>query len=231
MPIEPNTDEYLSAVVDMLEGDARCEYEFWKAPDLLEEVRDGRLRLGLILGKYESEEFRAILTGLIGLFIRRQLGEDRPRWQLNLVHKFVFPQKFEVPWVVIESLAGKYESGHLVRGWSLRRLMYELADLIHLAQPNLEDVTAGHVVLSPNADQGHRLYPLVLRYCKRKTTLQSLAVRVYLELIQGENEDGVIDEPSLRRDLRRLKAWEDADPVHTRLKEEYEKLRVAAQQG
>jgi hypothetical protein len=155
------------------------------------------------------------------LFIRRQLGEARPRWQLNLVHKFGFPQKFEVPWVVIESLAGKYESGHLLRGWALRRLMYELADLVELTRPELEDVTAAHVVLSPKADQRHRLYPLARRYCKLKTTLQSLAVRVYLALIEGENKHGAIDEPSLRRDLRRLKAWEDADSVHTRLKKEY----------
>lgn len=64
-------------------------------------------------------------------------------------------------------------------------------------------------------------YPPVRRYCKRKTTLQSPAIRVYLGLIQDENKDGAIDEASLRRDLRRLKAWEDADQVYTRLKKEY----------
>jgi hypothetical protein len=222
MPGEQETDEYLSAVINSLpEGQAGQGYEFWNAPDLLVEIREGKLRLGQLFGTYEAEEFRSLLAGLIGLFIRRLAGEDRARWQLNVVQKFVYPQKFEVPWTLVESLAGKYESGHLVRGWALRRLMYELAGLVELRQPEREDITASVVFISPDADQGHRLYPLVRRYCKPKTTLQSLAIRVYLELIQGENEEGVIDERSLRRDLKRLKAWEDADPMHTRLKREY----------
>lgn len=215
-------DEYLSAVADSLpEGRAGQEYEFWKAPDLLEEISEGRLLLGQLFNKHEAEEFRALLTGLIGLFVRRLAGEDRAAWQLNVIQKFVYPQQFEVPWTLVESLAGKYESGHLVRGWALRRLMYELADLVELRQPEREDVTATIVFISPGADEGHRLYPLVRRYCKPKTTLQSLAIRVYLELIQSQNGDGTIDERSLRRDLKRLQAWEDADPVHTRLKKEY----------
>lgn len=222
MPEEQDLDELLSAVAKTLpEGGAGREYEFWKAPDLLAEIKEGRLQLGQLFGKYEAEEFRAILTGLIGLFIRRLAGEERARWQLNVVHKLIYPQKFEVPWTLVESLAAKYESGHLLRGWALRRLMYELADLVELTQPELEDVTAGRVVLTPNAEQGHRLYPLVRRFCRRGTTLQSLAIRVYLELIQGENERGAVDERSLRRDLKRLQAWEDADQMHTRLKKEY----------
>lgn len=222
MPGEQDLDELLSAVADTLpEGRTGPEYEFWKAPDLLAEIRAGEFPLGHFLGKHEVEEFRAILSGLIGLFIKRHFGDTRSEWQLNVVHKFIYPQKFEVPWTAVESLAGKYESGHLLRGWALRRLMYELADLVELTQPDLEDVTVSRVVLATNADQEHRLYPLVRRYCRRGTTLQSLAVRVYLELIQGENERGAVDERSLRRDLKRLQAWEDADQMHTRLKKEY----------
>lgn len=220
MPGPQDFDASLSKLANNLpEGSG--EYEFWKGPDLLEEIREGRLQLGQILGPREIEEFRSLLTGLIGLFIQRHVGDERPGCQLNVVHKLIFPQKFEVPWTFIESLSRRYESGHLLRGWALRRLMYELADLVELSQPELEDVTASVVSVSPRADSGHRLFPLVRRYCKPKTTLQSLAVRVYLELIQEGNAEGVIDERSLRRDLTRLKAWEDRDPVHTRLKKEY----------
>lgn len=228
MPESKDFDEYLSAVASQLpESAGGEEYDFWKAPDLLEEIREGKLRLGLILRPSEIEEFRAILSGLIGLFIQRHLGDEKdPIWQLNLVHKFVFPRKFEINQKVVERLSKKYGSGHLIRGWALRRLMYELADLVELPEPDAEDVTMSPVFVSPGADTGHRLYPLVKRHCKRGTTLQSLAIRVYLELIKNENEDQTIDERSLRRDLRRLKAWEDADPEHTRLKEEYAAARA-----
>jgi hypothetical protein len=107
-------DELLLELVgDSPEGQGADGYEFWKAPDLLDEIREGRLRLALLLGRYEMEEFRALLAGLIALFIKRQLGEAHPRRQLSVVHKFIFPQKFEVPWSVVESLSRKYESGHL----------------------------------------------------------------------------------------------------------------------
>jgi hypothetical protein len=89
----------ISPVSYLGEGHARRSGNrlIWKAPDLLDEIKDGRLQLGQLLGKYAIEEFRAILTGLIGLFIRRQFGEKHPEQQLNLVNKFVFPQTFEVP--------------------------------------------------------------------------------------------------------------------------------------
>ncbi len=226
MPAAEDLDASLSELAAHLPGSGGDgEYEFWKAPDLLEEIREGSLLLGQILGPAEVEECRALLSGLIGLFVLRHYGGERPGWQLNVVHKFIFPQKFEVPWTVVESLAKKYESGHLHRGWELRRLMYELADLVVPARPDLGDVTASAVSVLPDADPSHRLYSRVRQFCKRRTTLKSLAVSVYLELIQGENrgenKEGEINEHSLRRDLRRLKAWEDADPVHTRLKNEY----------
>jgi hypothetical protein len=222
VPERQDIDDALSRLAADLGGGAvDSEYEFWKAPSLLEEIKSGDLSLGSLLSPHEAEEFKALLSGLIGLFVTRHVGVERARRQLNLVHKFIFPQKFEVPWTVVESLSKKYESGHLLRAWALRRLMYELADLVELKLPELEDVTAGRVVLAPGADEGHRLYPLVLRLINRSTTLQSLAVDVYLELIQRENESGTVDERSLRRDLKRLQAWEDADPVHTRLKKEY----------
>lgn len=222
MPENKNVDEYLAEVASQLPGGADgVDYEFWKAPDLLEDIRAGKLRLGDVLGPREREEFSALLSGLIGLFITRHFGAERAKWQLDVVNKFTFPQKFEIQWAVVESLSKKYGSGHLIRGWALRRLMHELADLVELSSPNAKDITLSPVHVSPAVDSTHRLYPLVSRHCRRGTTLQSLAVRVYLELIKGENEDQAIDERSLRRDLRRLKAWEDADPEHTRLKQEY----------
>lgn len=93
--------------------------------------------------------------------------------------------------------------------------------MVELSDPDAEEVTKSRVSVSPGADNRHRLYPLVRGHCKRGTTLQNLAVRVYLELIQENNREGKLDERALRRDLRRLKAWEDADPVDTRLKREY----------
>lgn len=222
MPRNDEFDDYFSDVVKQLpEGSSKDEYEFWKAPDLLGDIKAGRLPLGQILWPGEIEELRAMLSGLIGLFIVRHYGGEHSSWQLNVIHKFIFPQKFEVPWTLVESLSKKYESGHLIRGWAVRRLMYELADLLELANPEADDPTTSTVSISPGADQKHPRYELVKKHCKRKMNLQTLAIRIYLELIQNRNEDGKIDERSLRRDLKRLRAWEDDDLVHTEMKKEY----------
>jgi len=43
-------------------------------------------------------------------------------------------------------------------------------------------------IMSSGADDKHRLYKLVRLHHKRRMTLQSLTVRVYLSLIQEKNE-------------------------------------------
>ena len=161
MPGRKDLDKSLSELASKLsEGDAG-ENEFWKGPDLLEDIRVGSLRLDQILGRDEAEGFRALLSGLVGLFIARHFGHERAKWQLDIVEKFTFPRKFEITWTVVESLSKKYGSGHLLRGWALRRLMYELADLVELSDPAAEDVTKVPVFKSPGRDEEHRLYDLV----------------------------------------------------------------------
>lgn len=215
-------DVNLSELARDLTGDSGgYEYELWEGPDVLEDIKAGRLVLSQLLCRREAAELKTLISGLIGLFITRHFGDESAYQQLNVVEKFTFPKRFEVPQSVVKSLSKKYDSGHLIRAWAIRRLMYELADLVELAHPEAEDPSASVVTISPSANKRHRLYPLVMRYCKPRTKLQPLAIRIYLELIQGENEGGQIDERSLRRDLRRLRTWEDADPVHTRLKKEY----------
>lgn len=219
-----NPDEYFAEVISRLPNSSGAgEYEFWRAPDLLEDVRTGRLPLGQVLAPSKLEDLRELLSGLIGLFLVSHVGDEHARQQLDVIRKFTFPQKYEVPWTAVEATSKMYGSGHLLRGLGLRRIMHEVADLIVLSQPDAEDVTKSAVSISPKADKGHKLYPRVQEYCKPKTTLRSLAIRIYLKRLEdaGKNKDGAINERTLRRDLKRLERWEEAHPAHVRLKKEY----------
>lgn len=222
MPNPNELDELLVALDDNLpKAEADGEYEFWKAADVLEGIRAGVQPFGKILGPEETEEFRAMLSGLINLFLRRHFLDMYAPAQIIAINKLIFPRRFGVPHSAIESMVNKYESGHIARGMALRNLMHEMADLIVLADPAAEDPTKSTVSISTVADQKHRLYPLVRQHCRRGTTLKSLAIRVYLDLIHEGNGAGNIDETSLRRDLRRLSKWEQADESHAQKMKEY----------
>lgn len=206
---------------------SRDEYEFWEGPNILEEIRTGELRLGDILSSPERREMQGLISGVIGLLIRRHFGDEGAHLQLNILHTFTFPKQYEVPEQVIRSLGKKYRSGHLTRAWALRRLMYKLADLVIPSRTDGKDPLTSPVKLSPQADPKHPLYEHVVKNLTRGTTLQMLAIRVYLATMTGEGETGV-DERSLKRDIQRLRRWEESDPGHMQMKERFASAEAGA---
>jgi hypothetical protein len=205
------------------EGDAGAEYQFWEGPDVLEEIRTGEFPLGSIFSPDERSEMRELISGLIGLLVRRHFGDAVAHHQLNVIHSFTFPKKYEVPSQVVERLSKRYRSGHLIRAWEIRRLMYEISDLIVPMNPDAESILKSPIRLRSDADPGHPLYKLVsqrLGSLRRPTTLQMLAIHIYLLRAQ---ESGVLglNERTLKRDLQRLRRWEQEDEEHMRVKNQF----------
>jgi hypothetical protein len=221
VPREEGFDDLMADVADRLSEDRiGAEYQFWEGADILEEIRTGEFRLGDFLFSAERSELRELLSGLIGLLIRRHFGDVVALQQLNIIRSFMFPKQYEVPEHVIEKQSKMYRSGHLTRAWELRKLMYEISDLVAPTKTDTENILKSPVQLLPQADSKHSLYPLVKKHLKRGTTLQMLAIRIYLELIIEREDIGAIDERTLKRDLQRLREWEESDDEHMKWKEE-----------
>ena len=216
-------DDFMAEVAARLsEGPARGEYEFWEGPDILEEIRTGEIPLGEILLAAERREMRVLISGVIGLLVRRHVGDEEAHLQLSILHTFIFPKQYEVPEQVIRSLAKKYRSGALARAWALRRLMYRLSELVVPVKTDARDILDGPVKLSPRADKRHPLYEQVVTHLMRRTTLQMLAIRIYGQSMFDASESGNVGdyERSLKRDLQRLREWEKdrGHPSHERMK-------------
>jgi hypothetical protein len=198
------------------------EYTFWEAPAVLESIKAGEFPFLEFFSESEKSEMDELLSGVISLIILRRLGNEIAARQLSIVHKFIFPKKYGVNKTVIERLSEKYESGHLTRGWKIRKLMYSLSELVGPTDPT-KDILTSPVKLLPQADRKHPLYEDVVKILSRKkrsTTLQMLAVRVFMERNEYAEDGGGINERSLMRDLQKVREWEEVDHEHMRLKKE-----------
>lgn len=207
------------------EENSAGEPQFWNAPDILEDISKGEFPLSYILNPTERDELRELISGLIGLLVRAHVGDITARHQLEIIHTFMFPKQYEVPPNVVEALAKKHRSGHLLRAWALRRLMSEISEVVIPAKSNAESILEGRVRLSPDADPNHSLYELVrthLNNLKRGTTLQMLAINIYLQKASNADVPG-LDERTLKRDLSRLRMWEETDKSHMREKTRFAK--------
>jgi hypothetical protein len=98
--------------------------------------------------------------------------------------------------------------------------MHRLSELVTPTELDTDNVITSPVRLLPQADSKHALYPLVKKYLKRGTTLQILAIRIYLEWTNESDDEAAIDERTLKRDLQRLREWEEKDVKHMQRKEE-----------
>lgn len=229
MPEDKDFDNLMADISKRLsEENSAGEPQFWNAPDILEDISKGEFPLSYILNPTERDELRELISGLIGLLVRAHVGDITARHQLEIIHTFMFPKQYEVPPHVVDALAKKHRSGHLLRAWALRRLMYEISEVVIPAKPDAESILEGRVRLSPDANPNHPLYKLVRKHLnslKRGTTLQMLAIHIYLQKASDADVLG-IDERTLKRDLSRLRKWEQDDESHKR-----EKTRLAQEKS
>lgn len=138
-------------------------------------------------------------------------GDEEAINQLKVLHKVAHPYNYELPSTVIKNLADSYHtSPHLARAWSVRDIMIELS---YMVEPTRKDrsVLEGPVKLcgDPLLFPPSTRYQRAARLIKKNTTLQSLAIAVFIEEL---DEEGIhLDPRQLKHDLQKLKEWESAN--------------------
>jgi hypothetical protein len=168
-----------------------------------------------------------LISGLAIVIERAAEGDERAAIQLKAIEKLIKPEKFELRLDKIkELLIDRYEtSPMLARGWELRRLMSGLLNVV-------EPVKSGRpgsinapirLIKCPVYWYYKSLWEVAQKHWKPKATLQSLAIRIYLEDLQdagvtGEGAETITTE-TLKRDLERARTWEqDATEDEKRLR-------------
>jgi hypothetical protein len=154
-----------------------------------------------------------IVSRLVTLVLLADVGDEKSLIQIKAIQKLVRPEKYELPLSKIREIVERYEtSPPLARGWELKRLMSLLS---HVAEPLNKDkpFSESQPIKIREVQPEHlvSVWELARKHWKPNTTLQSLAISIYLEELQ---EKGVTDEGetitgrSLKRDLERVRDWE-----------------------
>jgi hypothetical protein len=191
--------------------------------ELLEQLSDapGAFSLLIINDLIDKKEIPAyyhqtveeIVDRLVDIVAEAASGDERCGIQFRAIQKIVRPEKYELPYTKIQEIAEKYETRpQLARGWELRRLM---AGLSHAVEPvNPEQNLPEHPIRlrgKPKDANDLWYWTRAAKHWKPKSTLQSLAIRIYLAQLQ---EAGVTDhlteitERSLKRDLAEVRKFE-----------------------
>jgi hypothetical protein len=142
-------------------------------------------------------------------------GDQRAMNQLKALDKLTYPWNYELHEKKIKELVESYQTPpSLARGWELRRLMDELSPVVEPAKGRYD--LSGVVKLKTNqglASAGAA--ELACKHWKPGSTLQSLAIRCYLDILLEDelNDDEEITVKLLERDLRNLRRWEERHPV------------------
>jgi hypothetical protein len=134
--------------------------------------------------------------------------------QIQVIHKLIDPDAYELPTAVIKELAKKYQGvpAHN-RARELRKIMWKISHALEPVKQGAKNLLDGPVKVRPLASVEWRLgeeavlHAEVTRHWKPNVTLQSLAIRIYLDELQREGVQG-IDAAHLRADLRALGRWE-----------------------
>jgi hypothetical protein len=128
---------------------------------------------------------------------------------------------FQIPRTEIKKLANKYPNKHIIRGLAVRELMIKIAEIVVPAQAGVKNVLNGPVLIAQKEENvQNALYPLVLKHWRRGTTLQMLAIRIYMEK-NDASRDAKLEERTLKRDLMKVREWEQADAAHIKIKKRF----------
>lgn len=155
-----------------------------------------------------------IVDGLTQVVIAAAFGDEKAAEQIRAIKKLVWPEKYELPRTKITELAARYEtSPHLARGWELRRLMSSLMTVVEPAKSDTPFTANQPVKLKEDTPDSHSLLQqLAEEHWKRNTTLQSLAIRIYLDHLREAgiaSADQTITDQTLKRDLVLVRKWEE----------------------
>lgn len=204
------------SVVDYLRKDFDIESDLLglaqNAPCLIEMFQLGALARKGVIKKETRERLKEIIHNLVRIALHAETGDEESLNQLKVLHKITYPKNYDLPSTVIKSLADSYHtSPHLARAWSIRRLML---DLSYMVEPTRKEKSVLESCVRLTTSKVHLLdsarYEKAARHIKRNSTLQSLAMDIYLEELDKEGIH--LESRQLKRDLQKLKEWESANP-------------------
>jgi hypothetical protein len=166
---------------------------------------------------YAAQEYHAvaeeIVSALLTIIALAGHGDEQSEMQLKALRKLVKPRKYEIPISKIREIAERYEtSPPLARGWELHKLMSNLSLVVEPLKKDRAYTANQPIAMRLNPPAVFvGLSDLARQHVKPNTTLQSLAIHIYLEHLQKEgitDENEAINERSLKRDLQRVREWE-----------------------
>ncbi len=202
-------------LVKVLREDFKIETDLLEmaqhAPGLTEMFQLEALSRKGIIKKKTREKVSQIIHQLVRIAYRADEGDERFLDQLKAIHKLSYPQNYDLPATVIKNLVDSYHtSPHLARAWSVRDLMLELS---YVVEPVRGDISVLESKVKLTTTDMHLLNPEIYgkaeRHIKKGSTLQSLAMSIYLDDLSKEGIN--LNLRQLKLDLQKLREWEVAN--------------------
>jgi hypothetical protein len=161
----------------------------------------------------QEHDIGDLIRGLTNLAMFAAYGDEKSRTQLKAVEKLIRAPKYCLPFTKLREIIDRYEtSPPLARAWELRRLMSNLCWVVAPIRPKPPySIDQPIKLINPSNNAYADLSELAQRHLKRNSTLQSLAISIYLEQLRSEgitDENNTITERTLKADLTRAREWE-----------------------
>jgi hypothetical protein len=155
-------------------------------------------------------------------------GDTGAELQLRAIEKLLQPEKYDISGTDIEKVARIDRfSPQIARALELRKLMAQLSFAVEPTNTDKPFAVTAKVKVANEArppglpfwdnqtrfhKPGETLIDAARRHWNPKSSLQSLALGIYKEYLQGNayTSDDDIDDSSLRRDLVALRRWEQS---------------------
>jgi len=152
----------------------------------------------------------SIVSEMVDAITLASSGSLEAENKLIAVNKILRPQQYNLPQSAIENIVSRYNgSPQLARACTLRHLMSLLTKVVRPADSEKPFNTRSPILLlEASKDEWPGLFIKAQKQWKRNSTLQSLAIRIYLSELVSAKPDTRVDERTLKRDLLALRRWE-----------------------
>jgi hypothetical protein len=154
-----------------------------------------------------------LIEGLTNIAMLAAFGDENSLTQLKAIEKLIRAPKYCLPFTKLREIIDRYEtSPPLARAWELRGLMSGLCWVVAPIRPKPPySIDQPIKLIKPPNKAYADLSELAQRHIKKNSTLQSLAISIYLEQLRNEgitDENNTITERTLKADLARAREWE-----------------------
>jgi len=156
----------------------------------------------------------SIVSGMVDAITQASSGSIDAENKLIAINKILRPQEYNLPKPAIEKIVDRYNgSPQLARACTLRHLMSLLTKVVRPANTEQPFTTRSPILLLEALnedlnDEWRFLFIKAQKHWNRHSTLQSLAIQIYLSELVNAKPETKVDERTLKRDLSALRHWE-----------------------